>query len=113
MDFTDLIWVVRMNLWMSSKKLVYQLLSGHLEELRELWNSSKDVSPRRQTALARAEKKDQSIKINAALAILHALKLTTYTAVEKFSILSTLLGKRKQILQHQEKYRITTWNGIY
>lgn len=91
MDFTALIWVVRMNRWMSSKKLVYQLLSGHLEELRELWNSSKDVSPRRQTAHARAEKKNQRIKINGARTHLHTLKLTTHTAVEKFSILSTLL----------------------
>lgn len=57
MDFTALKWVVRMNLWMSSKKLVYQLLSGHWEELHELWNSSRDVSPRRQTAHERAEKK--------------------------------------------------------
>lgn len=74
MDFKALIWVVRMNLWMSSKKLVYQLLSGHLEELRELWNSSKDVSPRQQTAHAEAEKKDQRIKIKGALTLLHTLK---------------------------------------
>lgn len=74
MYFTALIWVVRMNLWMSSKKLVYQLLSGHLEELRELWNSSKDVLPRQQTAHAQAEKKDQRIKIKGALTLLHTLK---------------------------------------
>lgn len=91
MDFTALIWVVRMNLWISSRKLVYQLLSGHLEELHEQWNSSKDVSPRRQTAHAAAEKKEHRITINGALTLLHTLKLTIYTAVEKVSILFTLL----------------------
>lgn len=112
MDSTALIWMGRMNLWMSSKKLVYQLLSGHSEELRELWNSSKDVSPRRQTAHAWAEKKDQRIKVSGARTLLHTLKLTSYTSVKKLSILSPLLWKRKRNIVASRKIRITTWNGF-
>lgn len=59
------------------------------------------MSPRRQTAHERAEKKDQRIKITGARTLLHTL--TTYTAVEKFSILSTLLGKRKQNIAASRK----------